>query len=406
MRRFIVIVLDSFGVGAMADTPIVRPQDTGANTCLHVLEAVPSLRLPNLCSLGLMNALGREIAGMKFAPEAVYGTSDLMHVGADTFFGHQEIMGTRPKAPVLQPFREVAEQTHKRLVQAGYEVKQAGGLLTVDDRVAIGDNLETDAGQVYNVSGCLDLIDFEEVLEIGRIVRSVASVSRVIALGGEGVGFERLMQASAVKANGRYAGIDTPSSGLYDQGYRVVHLGYGVDPREQVPYLLGSRGIDVSLIGKVADIVDNRFGRSLPGVRTEDLFSVLFSEVERMREGFICLNVQETDLAGHAQNAKRYAERLSVCDDRIGRLLERLGDEDILVVMADHGNDPTIGHSRHTRETVPILVRRRGVAGVHLGRRATMSDIGATAAEFLGGPAPENGQSFLNSLLVNSSKGA
>lgn len=400
MGRFIVVVLDSFGVGAMEDVPQVRPQDIGANTCKHILEAKRDVHLPNLRKLGLMNALGEEIGNMTFSEEAIFGQSKLMHVGGDTFYGHQEIMGTNPKAPYNQPFNEVIHEVYEALVTEGYEVTYVGGgakVITVNGCVLVGDNLETDWGQVYNVSGCLDLISFEEIQRIGAVVRGVVKVSRVIALGGEDVSFAQLL-ASYKVIDGRFAGIDTPESGLYKQGYRVVHLGYGVDWTVQVPTILGKQGTEVALIGKVADIVNNPYGRSLPGVDSKTLWELTLDEAKRMKNGFICLNIQETDLAGHAQDVDWYADRLVLSDVYIGELMKLLGSEDILIVMADHGNDPTIGHSHHTREKVPVLVYKQGVSNMELGCRETLSDIGATAAEFFHAEPPENGHSFLNKL--------
>ena len=92
--RFVVIVLDGFGAGQMADVPEVRPADLGANTCVHIFENTPGLELPTLASLGLANAAGKEFPGLPFFPTATWGTARLIHQGADTFYGHQEIMGT------------------------------------------------------------------------------------------------------------------------------------------------------------------------------------------------------------------------------------------------------------------------------------------------------------------------
>ncbi|MEG1806334.1 MAG: phosphopentomutase, partial [Clostridia bacterium] len=102
-KRFIVVVLDSFGVGAMADCKKVRSQDINANTALHLIER-ENLFLPTLQKLGIMNAIGKETPLMKFEKNANFAVSNLMHFGADTFFGHQEIMGTKPSAPTMQPF--------------------------------------------------------------------------------------------------------------------------------------------------------------------------------------------------------------------------------------------------------------------------------------------------------------
>ncbi|HBK2388702.1 phosphopentomutase, partial [Escherichia coli] len=113
---------------------------------------------------------------------------------------------------------------------------------------------------------------------------------------------------------------------------------------------------------------------------------------------FICINIQETDLAGHAEDVARYAERLQVVDRNLARLVEAMQPDDCLVVMADHGNDPTIGHSHHTREVVPVLVYQQGLVHTQLGVRTTLSDVGATVCEFFRAPPPQNGRSFLSSL--------
>ncbi len=115
MKRFIVIVLDGFGMGAMKDAKEVRPGDEIANTFGSILRDFPDIRFPNLERLGLMNAYGRESQCMKFSPDANFGRAELMHWGADTFMGHQEIMGTLPKKPVAQPFQEKVDIIREHL---------------------------------------------------------------------------------------------------------------------------------------------------------------------------------------------------------------------------------------------------------------------------------------------------
>ena len=110
MSRFVVIVLDSFGVGAMDDVSKVRPRDIGSSTAGHIIETNPSIQLPTLEKLGLMNALGYEIGEHKKSETAVFGTSNLSHHGADSFLGHQEIMGTTPKIPLIQPFNQKIDE--------------------------------------------------------------------------------------------------------------------------------------------------------------------------------------------------------------------------------------------------------------------------------------------------------
>lgn len=400
MGRFIVIVLDSFGVGAMDDVERVRPRDVGSNTALHIIKENPKINIPTLEKLGLMNAIGQEVDGHRFSSTACVGTSDLTHHGADSFLGHQEIMGTTPQMPLIEPFQNVIDDVYAALVQHGYSVRYYGEtnepkILVVNDMVTVGDNLETDYGQVYNVTGCLDYISFKELKAIGEVVRSVVKVSRVITFGGLDVILDDLLNARRIK-NNEIAGIDAPLSKVYNRGYQVIHLGYGIDKNVQIPTILDKETITVSLHGKIADIVQTDSTRLFPGVDTQALFDAFFKEVEDITHGFIALNIQETDLAGHAQDVMRYSDRLEVSDKNIAKLLEMLNTDDILIVMADHGNDPTIGHSNHTRERVPLLVYGQNVKKGHFGNRESMADVAATVAQYFKVATTAHGKSFLN----------
>lgn len=403
MGRFIVIVLDSFGVGAMDDCEIVRPRDVGSNTAKHIIQNKPDIKIPTLEKLGLMNAIGVELEKHKFSNSANYGTSNLTHFGADSFLGHQEIMGTTPKEPLIQPFNEKIDIVEENLIKYGYKVRRVGEtglqILVVNEIATVGDNLETDYGQVYNVSACLDFISFEELSRIGHAVREVVQVSRVITFGGEQITLENLLNARKVK-NNEIAGVDAPESGVYNHGYQVVHLGYGIDKNVQIPTILDKNGITVSFLGKIADIIQTSSTRLFPGVDSNYLFDCLIKEVRDIDNGFIALNIQETDLAGHAEDVERYADRLELSDRRIAELLPILKMGDVLIIMADHGNDPTIGHSNHTRERVPLLIYSPGINGKFVGNRETMADVAASAAEYFKVDSPQHGHSFLNKILV------
>ena len=399
--RFIVIVLDSYGVGYMDDVLEVRPRDFGANTCKHIIDKIPELKLENLEKLGLMNALGEDYGKMKINPKAVFGKSKLMHHGGDTFLGHQEIMGTRPVKPLIAPFSHYIDKVYDALIREGYKVEKIGDkiqYLWVNDCVAVGDNLETDLGQVYNVTTTFQKISFEDELKIGEVVRKIVEVERVIVFGGTEATIESIKAAKEEREE-KYVGINAPKSKVYEKGYMVRHLGYGINPETQVPTILGKENIPVILVGKVADIVLNEKGKSfLNLVDTSKIFDITLSELDKIEKGFVAVNIQETDLAGHAENAERYAQILKLSDKYIGKIMEKLNEKDILIITADHGNDPTIGHSQHTRENVPILVYKKGLKSVNIGHRETMSDIGATVADYFKTKMPENGKSFLQNL--------
>ena len=398
-KRFIIIVLDGFGIGAMDDAAIVRPGDEKANTLQSILKDCPDLKLPTLEKLGLMNAYGKESMNMKFAKNVNYGKSELAHFGADTFMGHQEIMGTLPKKPEVTPFQQKAQAVYDHLKENGHKVqfKQQQGLKYVvcDDYVTIADNLEADFGMCYNVTAPLDYISFEEELEIGRLAREVVTVGRVIVFGGTGNTMEDLYNAQEIK-EGKYIGIASSKSKSYLHGYQCRHLGYGVDKNVQVPTILTRNGIPCTLIGKVADIVANDNGTSISCVDTDECMQLTIDAIKSMDTGFICTNIQETDLAGHSQDSQVYRKVLERADKGIERILPLLTEDDILIIQADHGNDPDIGSSRHTRECVPLLIYKKGISNVRVGTRKTMSDNGATCCDYFKVEKCENGTSYLD----------
>lgn len=398
-KRFIIIVLDGFGIGAMDDAAIVRPGDEKANTLQSILKDCPDLKLPTLEKLGLMNAYGKESLNMKFAKNVNYGKSELAHFGADTFMGHQEIMGTLPKKPEVTPFQQKAQAVYDHLKENGHKVqfKQQQGLKYVvcDDYVTIADNLEADLGMCYNVTAPLDYISFEEELEIGRLAREVVTVGRVIVFGGTGNTMEDLYNAQEIK-EGKYIGIASAKSKSYLHGYQCRHLGYGVDKNVQVPTILTRNGIPCTLIGKVADIVANDNGTSISCVDTDECMQLTIDAIKTMDTGFICTNIQETDLAGHSQDSQVYRKVLERADKGIERILPLLTEDDILIIQADHGNDPDIGSSRHTRECVPLLIYKKGISNVKVGTRKTMSDNGATCCDYFKVEKCENGTSYLD----------
>lgn len=397
----IVIVLDGFGMGAMEDAKTARPGDEISSTLGSLLHDFPELKLPNLEKLGLMNAFGKESQNMKFSPNACFGKSELMHYGADTFMGHQEIMGTLPQRPLVQPFQEKVDEVQKHLLAKGHQVQvlSQGELryLLVDQYCTVGDNIDADLGMAYNCTAPLDQLSFEKELEIGKEVREVVTVNRVIPFGGTQITIDDILAAEQTRQN-RFIGIHAVKSKSYQHGYQCRHLGYGVDASVQVPTLLTNHGVPVTLLGKVADIVANDQGKSISCVATREVLQLTIDEMRRMKHGFICTNVQETDLAGHSQDSQWYKELLEIADAKLGEMLSLLNEEDILLVMADHGNDPNIGHNMHTRENVPLLVAYGQRRGRKLGLRKTMSDVGATVCEFFEVESPQNGTSFLSLL--------
>ena len=400
MGRFIVLVIDSYGIGAMDDIEN-RPEDKGANTYQHVFEANPNLKLPTLEELGLGNIADPKQIFLKHMPNVSYGSSLLQHWGADTFLGHQEILGTTPLPPVIQAFSYEIDKIEEVLLKAGYDVQRYGkelSVLIVNNSATVGDNLETDLGQNYNVTSSFDLMSYKETTKLGRLVRQHVSCNRVIAFGAPKVSFDQILQAYK-EIDNTYAGVSAPQSGVYKDGYQVLHLGYGINHKEQVPFILGEQNIPSILVGKVADVVENHpLGKSYGEIVDSNLiFDIALENIKQYDHAFFCINIQETDLAGHSQDAQRYADILKIVDKRVGDIIKELNEEDILIITADHGNDPSIGHSKHTREQVPILIHGSNFKGLNISLRNSLSDIGASACAFFkSNKFPPNGKSFIN----------
>lgn len=400
-KRAVVVVLDGFGVGAMPDVPSVQPRDIGAHT-LRTLVRTEGLRVPNLERLGLARVAPEAGLPDVAAPIGAWGRCNLAHWGADTYAGHNEIQGNRPRRPVIALFATVAAAIAARLEADGHQVAAAvpgGSALLVDGQILVGDNLETDPGRIYNVTGPLDAVPFDEILAVGQAVRAVAEVSRVIALGGVAITVDDILRHTKVTEAGQ-TGVVTPALHIYNEHYRVRHLGHGVDPRQEAPSLIAAAGMPVALVGKMADVIECEGARFRdPVVDSAQVLRETLEQFEAMTTGYVAATVQETDLAGHEEDPARYAAVLQVADAGIGRLVERLGTGDLLIILADHGNDPRIGHPLHTREQVPLLVAGPGVQPGFLGVRATTADVAATVCEHLGVARPEFGESFLARAL-------
>jgi len=400
-NRFIIIVLDGFGIGAMDDIEKFNPFDKGCNTFKSIMRVCPETKFVNLEKLGIMNAAGFESKNMKYNKNAIFGSSNLMHYGADSFMGHQEIVGSKPKIPLKLPFNEIIEETKVLLEKNGHKVEYKGAgnskFLLVDNYATVADNIDTAPGMAYNVTAPLDYIDFEKELNIAKLVRKIAKVNRVICFGGRGNNVDDLLKAQENPKEG-YVGIVAVKSKSYVRDYHCMHLGYGVNSKVQVSSKLAEKNIKSYFVGKTADIVVNPYGKSISMVPTDEILSKTIEIYKANDNCFIFSNVQETDLAGHSEDTLKYRDILLICDKKIGELVKIMSDDDILIVMADHGNDPEIGHNQHTREKVPILIHYGNRKNINIGLRSTMSDVGATVVDYFNANLTENGTSFLKEL--------
>jgi phosphopentomutase len=395
MGKVIQIILDGLGVGAMPDVKHIRKKDIGSNTLKHLLEQCPT-NLPNLSKLGL----GKTINQPHLLPVedviANNGVCYLSHYGADSYAGHNEIMGANPKKPLEMLIKDSAQKIEEKLKANGFGISyplKNTGVLLVNKKVLVADNMENDPGQIINVTGSLDEVNFNEIVAIAKIVRQVVFTSRVIALGGTKITVVDVLNA-CYKDGDRY-GVNTPKLDIYNDQYHVRHLGYGINPEMQIPSILMKHHYPVYLIGKMADVLDGDFDVKDPVVNTSKVFEKVLESMSHVDKGLISATVQETDLAGHEQNCHKFAEVLEISDQWIGKIVDKMNDQDLLIISADHGNDPTIGHSGHTREMTPLIVYNKTRAK-NLGVRKSLSDMAATIAEYFDVPLPENGSSFLD----------
>jgi phosphopentomutase len=394
LKRAIILVLDALGIGAMPDVPGTRPRDSGANTLLHLLEWAERdlgkpLSLPSLSGLGLGRvlehpALSKDLDGSGI----VVGSAALGYPGADSYIAHQTIMGSDMTGIGLELFSVSEQSVAEFLAAEGHEVRRALPdlpVLLVDGCMVVGDNLEADPGLNYNVTGSLDLTDFDHILSVARIVRRRTPVSRVIAVGGTGLDASGLI-SNLRGGEGEVYGIDTPATGFYErEGLRVLHIGTDLDRSRQLPTLAARAGLPVTLIGKMADLIDCPEAQSLPCIPTEEVLATTLGAIRKKPEGLIAVNVQEIDLAGHQQDPARCANILALADRGVGSIVDALAPSDLLLVLGDHGNDPTIGHPFHTREYVPILAFSPSLEGARQlpERRSALGDVGATVAAVL-----------------------
>ena len=400
--RVIILVLDALGLGALPDVQLVRPNDVGSNTLKHTVQAVGGLSLPNLERLGLGTIAPACHLRIEENPISVHGICNLGYKGADTFLGHQVIMGSPVPDMPEELFETVRDDVAQAFLSRGYTVEAASvGLsaLFINGKMICGDNLESDPLQTYHCVGSIDEMPYEEIVAAGDILRSVARVRRVVAMGGYGFSSADIRQCTERRTSGQ-CGVNNVALGLYTSNYVVRHLTRGTRPDVQIPTILKRAGYEVELIGKVADVITCEQAHKEPHVLTGPVLEATYQSMARVKSGLIAINIQETDLAGHDQSAERYAACLRQADEGIGRMMAMMTPRDLLIITGDHGNDPTIGHDKHTREFTPLLVWSPRIVPKGIFMRDSLADIAATTAAIFGVAAPEIGTSFFDEIAL------
>jgi phosphopentomutase len=398
VTRAVILVLDSFGIGAAADAD--RFGDMGADTFGHVAafraRTGAPLEIPNLTRLGLVEAArestGQAPAGCNTGVEIVgaYGFAEEMSTGKDTPSGHWEMAGV----PVLYEwgyFRDPVNTFPAALLE---QLIRRGGLPGV-----LG-NCHASGTEIIAQLG-------EEHVRTGKpIVYASADSVFQIACHEESFGLERLVDLCHVARElvdefriGRV--IARPFVGRTAGDFRRTgnRHDYAVPPpAATVLDKLVAKGGEVIGIGKIPDIFAHRgISREVPAHGNEALFDATLAAFTAAPDrSIVFTNFVDFDtLYGHRRDPAGYARALEQFDVRLPTLLAQLRADDIVILCADHGCDPTWPGSDHTREHVPVLVYGRGVAARPLGRRSTFADIGQSLAVFLGLPAMNFGTSFL-----------
>jgi phosphopentomutase len=399
MGRAIVLVMDSFGIGATADAE--RFGDAGADTFGHIARgraasAEGPLRLPNLARLGLGHAsrdsTGEFPAGMSEDVEVIgaWGFAEELSSGKDTPSGHWEIAGL----PVLFDWGYFTGRTNTFPRELLDELIERAGLPGVlgnchasgteiikelgEEHMRTGKPIVyTSADSVFQVAAHEEAFGLQRLYEVCAIARELVDryhVGRVIARPFTGSSAENFVRT------GNRRDLTTPP-----------HASTVLDK-------LVAAGGDVISIGKIADIYANRgITQKVKATGNAELFDATLGALREADENTIIFtNFVDFDmLYGHRRDLEGYAEALEYFDSRLPELLAMMRDDDILVITADHGCDPTWQGTDHTREHIPVLAYGDGIRPGPLGRRSTFADIGQSLATYFGLEAMDYGTSFL-----------
>lgn len=388
MKRIFLIVLDSFGIGGMPDSE--RFGDVGVNT-LRSCATSRKLHIPNMIAAGLGNIDGVECLPKVDTPLGACARLTEASMGKDTTIGHWEISGIISPNPlptypegfpkdVLDAFEAATGRgVLCNLPYSGTDVIRDYGKEHMETGKWI---VYTSADSVFQVAAHEDVVPLEELYEACRkarqILRGKHGVGRVIA---------------------------RPFVGSPEEGFRRTPNRHDFSlepPAETMLDAVKGAGLDCLAVGKIHDIFAGRgdteyvFNKSnRDGMAHTDDFAA------RRFNGLCFVNLVDFDMAfGHRRDIDGYANALSEFDAWLGTFLPKLGQEDILMITADHGCDPAYtATTDHTREFVPLLVLGKQVKPVNLGTRASFADIAATVTELLGVPFSTPGRSFAGEIV-------
>ncbi|NQX64964.1 phosphopentomutase [Paenibacillus alba] len=387
-ERISLIVLDSVGIGELPDAK--QFGDSGAHTIGHIAEKVDGFSLPNLQRLGLGSIAAIKGIPATDSPEGYYGKMAEVSVGKDTMTGHWELMGLH----ISTPFNVYPNGFPESLIS---QFEQETGRKVIGNKPASGTEIldelgeeqmktgawivYTSADSVFQLAAHEDIIPLEELYRACEVARRLTmqdefAVGRVIARPylGEPGAFKR-------------------TSNRHDYAVKP--------PAPTVMNHLKDAGLDVIAIGKINDIFDGEGVTQTSSTKSNlDGIQKTIEVLGTSFKGLAFTNLVDFDsLYGHRRDPEGYGKALEEFDAFVPQLKSVIGPNDLLILTADHGNDPIHAGTDHTREYVPILLYSPSFESpVSLGIRSTFADLGATIADNFGVKATEQGESFLSLL--------
>jgi phosphopentomutase len=384
-NRIIVIVLDSVGIGEAPDAHLYG--DVGTHTLAHICEEYSTIQLPNLRKLGLANIAKLPGINEVSSPTACYGKMIETSVGKDTMTGHWELMGLH----VSYPFQTYPDGFPAALIQA---FEQQTGRKVIGNKPASGTEILDELGErqmqtgewiVYtSADSVFQIAAHEQVIPLDELYRA-CEIARELTLQPEfAVG--RVIARPYVGETGAFR----RTSNRHD---------YAIAPPEPtVLDHLKEAKKEVVAVGKISDIFS---GQGITkSIHTSSNLDGIQQTIEQLKsdfEGLLFTNLVDFDsLFGHRRDPVGYGKALEQFDQWLPEIINHLNENDLLIITADHGNDPTHLGTDHTREYVPILAyNKKRRAGQSLGVRTTFADVGATILDNFGISNFTNGTSLL-----------
>ncbi|HHW56876.1 MAG TPA: phosphopentomutase [Clostridia bacterium] len=386
LKKVILIVLDSVGVGELPDA--YKFGDEGTNTLGHVVEKT-SIELPNMWKLGLGNIIPLKTVSSNPNPIGAYGKMAEKSAGKDTTTGHWEIAGLIVEKPFptypngFPP--DIIEEFERRIGRRVLGNKPASGTEIIKE---LGEeHVETGYPIVYtSADSVFQIAAHEEVIPVGELYK-MCEIAREILKGDHAVG--RVIARPFIGISGNFVRTGNRRD-------------FSLKPFEStVLDMLKQAGYEVYAIGKIEDIFAGQgITNKNHTTNNDEGITATIEAMNIVKIGLIFTNLVDFDMIyGHRNDVEGYAKALKHFDNRLPEIMGKLTEEDLLIITADHGCDPTTPGTDHTREYVPLLVYSPLMKeGVNLGVRSTYSDVAATIAEIFNIGPTKNGTSFLKEL--------